>query len=119
MEDYLTECDPLPEIGNYWIVLDSECRPRCIVQTINIEQNKFKDVPVEVALAEGEGDLSLEYWRRVHRSFYAPFLKQWGVRDIEEATVVTEHFRIVHQRLIKLYYELYGSISFCQIFSLG
>lgn len=95
LEDYLTAGDPVPAPGRHWIVLDSRGEPGCILRTVKVTRHKFKHVPPEVAIAEGEGDLSLAYWRKAHEEFFRPFLKNWGVQDIEEATVVTEFFQLV------------------------
>ncbi|MBI5595310.1 MAG: ASCH domain-containing protein [Elusimicrobia bacterium] len=96
VRDFISNGDPLPNAGNYWIVLDSAGRPRILARTVRTERHPFKDVPKSVALAEGEGDRSLRHWRRVHRKAYAPFLKRWGIADIDEAEVITEHFKLVH-----------------------
>jgi uncharacterized protein YhfF len=95
LEDYTFNNEPLPKINNYWIILDDKNRPRCIVKTIRIEHNKFMDVPAEVAFAEGEGDLSLEFWQKEHHAFFEPFLSQWGLNNIEEATFITEFYEVV------------------------
>lgn len=98
VKDYLTMGDPLPKVGNYWIALDSRRRPRCLLKTVRVEINVFKRIPKRIAVAEGEGDLSVAYWKRVHRKFYSPFLKKWGIDDLDEAEVITEHFELVHPR---------------------
>ncbi len=102
VEDFLAAGDALPNVGNYWILLDSCDRPRCILRTEQIEINKFQDVPLEVAIAEGEGDLSLDYWRKSHEQFYTPFLAKWGLRSIEDANVITEYFSIVFSPSLSL-----------------
>jgi extradiol dioxygenase family protein len=43
-------------------------------------------------------DLSLDYWRHLHAAHYSPHLEEWGIADIEEATVITEHFTIVFRQ---------------------
>lgn len=95
VEDYKTAGDSLPRVGNYWIVLDSQDRPGCLVKTVRVEFNRFGDIPAAVARAESEGDLSVAYWKRVHADFFAPFLESWGVTSLEDAQVVTEHFEVV------------------------
>jgi len=87
----------LPQVCNYWIFLNSRNEPSCILKTEKIVTHKFKDVPVEIAIAEGEGDLSLEYWKRVHGQLYSPHLASWGIKGIEEATVITEFFSVVYR----------------------
>ena len=96
--DYLTAGDPLPRVGDYWIVLDSRSRPRLLLKTVRVEINLFKKIPKRIAVAEGEGDLSVASWKRVHGRFYAPFLKKWGIENIDDAEVITEHFELVHRR---------------------
>ena len=97
LEDFQSAGDSLPQVGNHWIYLNRRGEPCCILKTERIVMHKFKDVPPEIAAAEGEGDGSLEYWRRVHREIYTPFLAKWGVHELNEATVITEFFRIVYR----------------------
>jgi len=97
VEDYISSGAPLPKVGNYWILLNSRDEPGCILRTERTITHKFKDVPVEIAIAEGEGDLSLAYWRHVHKEFFRPFLSRWNVENIEEATVITEFFKVVYR----------------------
>jgi uncharacterized protein YhfF len=98
VEDYLTAGDPLPAVGDHWIALGQNGEPRCILRTERVETHAFRDVPERIAVAEGEGDLSLDYWRHSHAAHYCPHLEEWGIVDIEEATVVTEHFTIVFRQ---------------------
>ncbi len=95
VEDYQSTGDPLPKAGDYWIVLDSRENPKIILKTISTEINKFKDLPLRIAIAEGEGDLSIDYWKKVHADLYKPFLKKWGVTHLDEAHIVTEHFEML------------------------
>lgn len=97
VKDYLTAGDPLPKVGDYWIALDSRNRPRCLLKTVRVEMNIFKSLPKRIAVAEGEGDLSIAHWKRVHKKFYSPFLTKWGIENIEDAEVITEHFKLVHR----------------------
>ena len=94
-EDFLAAGDPLPRVGDFWIVLNSRDEPGCLLRTEKIAVHKFYDVPPEIAVAEGEGDLSLEYWRRVHRAAYEPHLAEWGLASIADATVITEYFALL------------------------
>lgn len=97
VEDFVSAGDPLPKVGNYWIFLNSKDIPSCILRTEKVVTNKFYEVPSEIAVAEGEGDLSLEYWRKVHSELYSPYLASWGVARLEDATVITEFFKIVYR----------------------
>jgi uncharacterized protein YhfF len=97
VEDFVTAGDPLPKVGNYWIVLGSDQSPKLILKTIKVEINKFGKLPERIAIAEGEGDLSLNYWHQVHTELYSPYLEKWNVKDINEAHVITEFFEIVYK----------------------
>ncbi|WP_127716862.1 ASCH domain-containing protein [Halobacteriovorax sp. HLS] len=97
VKDFILAEDDLPKVGNYWMILDSKEVPRCIVKTVKVERNLFKDISCEIAKAEGEGDLSVEYWKKVHRSFFTPYLEQWGITNLDEEEVVTEFFELVYK----------------------
>lgn len=97
VKDYETAGDPLPKVGDFWILLDSRDRPQFLLKTIRTELNTFGRIPKSVARAEGEGDLSVAYWKKAHARFFFPFLSEWGIDDIDKAVVITEHFEIVHR----------------------
>lgn len=97
VKDYQLAEDDLPKIGNYWIILDSNEKPRCIVKTVRVEMNLFKNISSEIAKAEGEGDLSVDYWKSVHEKFFTPYLEQWGISDLDNEEVVTEFFELVYK----------------------
>ena len=44
--------------------------PVCVIRVIGLHLLRFSDVTAELARKEGEGDLSLEYWRNEHRRFF-------------------------------------------------
>ncbi len=87
----------LPEVGNYWIILDSTKNPRCLVKTIGVEIHQFDQVPESIAIAEGEGDLSLEHWRKVHMEFFSDYLNELKIVDLNKEKIVTEFFEIVQK----------------------
>ncbi|WP_240675810.1 ASCH domain-containing protein [Ammoniphilus sp. CFH 90114] len=45
---------------------------------------------------EGEGDLSLDYWRRVHVIYYKKICEQLEKEFTEELPVVFEQFEVVY-----------------------
>lgn len=95
VEDYESVGDPLPKVGNYWLLLNSKDEAACLLRTERIEFHKYKDIPVEIAVAEGEGDLTVESWKELHGKFFVPHLEKWGVKNLDDATVITEFFKIV------------------------
>ena len=98
VRDYELGGDPMPTVGSYWIILDSAERARCIARTIRVEINRFEEVSEEIARSEGEGDLSIEYWRKAHRNFFTPYLSKLGIECLDNALVVTEFYEIVYSK---------------------
>ena len=45
--------------------------------------------------AASEGDLSYEYWARVHKRYFAKLLETWGLDWDESINVVCESFATV------------------------
>ncbi|MDA9792957.1 ASCH domain-containing protein [Bacteriovoracaceae bacterium] len=95
VKDYEVCGDELPALGNYTIVLNSDESPVCITHLTKTKISKFKDVGEDVAIAEGEGDLSLEYWRNAHVKFFTPSLIALGIKDLDHEDVITEFFEVV------------------------
>ena len=79
------------EVGQYWVVLDGAGRPRAVTRTVALEQVGYEDVTATFAFAEGEGDRSLDYWRRVHRRY---FERTGGFAH--DMVLWCETFRLVH-----------------------
>ncbi len=68
-------------IGSYNIILDGQNVPVCVIRLISMQLVRFCDVTEAFARKEGEGDLSLEYWKKEHQRFSALkviFLKIWS-----------------------------------------
>ena len=66
---YQIENEPLPQAGDYSVILNSNDQAVCIIKTLKVYVTEFKQVSEEHAFKEGEGDRSLEYWRKVHERF--------------------------------------------------
>ena len=96
---YDIENEPLPQIGEYSVILDSHGLPRCITQITKIEITKFRDITEEYAYIEGEGDKSLNYWRNAHREVFTRECREDFHMDFsEDMECVCEHFDVVYSR---------------------
>jgi len=62
--------EQLPRVGDIEIVLDHQNRPALITRIASVEVVQYSEVTPEYASIEGEGDGSLEYWRRGHWAFF-------------------------------------------------
>jgi uncharacterized protein YhfF len=95
--EWEAEGKPIPHVGLITIALDGRGQPLCIVETVEVTIQKYKEVDTEFARAEGEGDLSLHYWREAHRNFFSRTLPKIGKEFSEEMPLVCERFRVIHK----------------------
>ncbi len=72
-------------------------RPLCAIRTSAVELLPFREVGPEHAQAEGEGDLSLAYWRRVHEEFFGKECAAAGRAFRPGDLVLCEHFELIER----------------------
>ncbi len=60
---------PAP-VGTRSVILDGTGRPRAVIEATEMRLVKFCVVDQAFARDEGEGDLSLEWWREAHRRYF-------------------------------------------------
>ena len=94
---YQINNEPLPQAGDYSVILNSSEEAVCIIKTIKVYVTEFKNVSEEHAFKEGEGDRSLEYWRQVHESFLTNELAAVHKGFDEGTKVVCEEFEVVYK----------------------
>ena len=94
---YQINNEPLPQAGDYSVILNSSEEAVCIIKTIKVYVTEFKNVSEEHAFKEGEGDRSLEYWRMVHESFLTNELATVHKGFDENTKVVCEEFEVVYK----------------------
>lgn len=81
-----------PKLGSYNIILNGQGEPVCVIRIISLRLVRFCDVTEAFARKEGEGDLSLEYWRKEHQRFFSAA----GIFS-EEMELVAEEFDVVER----------------------
>jgi uncharacterized protein YhfF len=86
---------PLPTVGNLSIVTDFAGNPVCVIETLGVDIVAFADVTEEFAATEGEGDGSLQYWRRAHEAFFGRECERIGRKPTPRMPVVCERFEVV------------------------
>jgi histidinol-phosphate aminotransferase len=86
--------EPPPHPGDLSIVLDGRDLPRVLIRTTDVGVVPFGEVTAEHAAAEGEGDLSLAYWRQVHQRFWELHSTD-PRRFAPDMPVVCERFEVV------------------------
>ena len=94
---YLIDNEPLPQTGDFIVILDSNDEAVCIIKTLKVYITEFNQVSEEHAFKEGEGDRSLSYWRKVHVSFLTDELASVNKTFDENTKVVCEEFEVVYK----------------------
>ena len=93
---YGLEGEPLPQAGEYSVILNSRDEAVCVIRTTRVYTVPFDEVSAEHARREGEGDRSLTYWRRVHEEFFRRELAEAGLTFTCDMPVVCEEFEMVY-----------------------
>lgn len=88
--------EKVPEKGDISIITTGNGLPGCIIKTEEVRKRKFKDITEEEAGLEGEGDLSLKYWRKVHEHFFRIEYEEKGKDFSEEIPVLFERFEVIY-----------------------
>ena len=108
---YRLDGDPLPQVGEYSVILDSRNKVVCIIRTTRVYTAPFDQVSAKHAHKEGEGNRSLKYWRRTHEEFFRRELAEAGLQFSPKMPVVCEEFEVVYppiqavQQKIKIYWR--------------
>lgn len=84
----------LPESGMLNILLDGSGLPRALIRLTDVQVVRFADVTAEHAHREGEGDRSLNHWRREHRHFFERSSAVGEPVD-DDTMVVLESFEVL------------------------
>lgn len=90
---YLYNENDLPIVGEESIICFDDKKDACIIKTIDYKVLKFKDMTEELAKLEGEGDLSLKYWKDVHYNFFKAIKQDFT----EEDKIIFEIFELVEK----------------------
>ncbi len=93
---YEAEGEPVPEPGDYSIVLDGRGEPLGIIQNTSVVILPFDLVDEEHAYLEGEGDRSLAYWREGHWRFFGRECDALGREPDQKMPVVCERFTLIY-----------------------
>ena len=92
---YVKEDDPFPKADEYSVITDWAGEAQCVIQTLRVEIVPWREVSGKYAALEGEGDLSLDYWRRAHKPFFIQECERCGQSFTTEMPVVCEEFKLV------------------------
>ena len=89
------ENDTVPEPGTFEIVLDHRMEPALLTRITSVAVLPFDQVTAEYAAVEGEGDASLEFWRRAHWAFFSRECQRLGREPATSMPVVCCVFELL------------------------
>lgn len=87
--------ESFPKIGDLAIVTNWNGEPKAIIRTKKTEVVKFKDITPKYAYTEGEGDKTLEYWKKTHWEYYTNEMKEFNESPSEDMEIVCEYFETI------------------------
>jgi len=93
---YEHDREPIAETGDIEIVIDHRSEPALITRIVRSEIVAFIEVSAEYAAIEGEGDGSLEYWRKAHWNFFSRECRRIGTEPTETMPVICNVFEVLH-----------------------
>ncbi len=88
----------LPGVGDLSIIVTGNGRPVAIIERTRVGVCRFDQVDAGFAAIEGEGDGSLEYWRRAHERYFGAVLAEQGEIFDSATEVLCQEFRVVWPR---------------------
>ncbi len=84
--------EELAQVGQYFVITDFEGVAKAVIQITSVKMVRFGDIDEDFARAEGEGDLTLDWWRTAHRAFFERSFDGRGIPVDDELMVVCERF---------------------------
>jgi uncharacterized protein YhfF len=87
---------PIASVGDIEIVLTHASRPSVVTRITSVEIIPYSQVTPEYAAIEGEGDGSLEYWRKVHWDYFSRACERIGRTPHKDMPVVCSVFEVLH-----------------------
>ncbi len=88
----------LPKIGDFIVVTDWEGEAQCIIEITKVTLKPFFSINEAYAQKEGEGDKSLDYWKKTHWDYYKRELEVFDREPRESMIVVCQEFEVVFKR---------------------
>lgn len=92
-KEYILEGKELPKVSDRSIILFDDDSEACLIENVEVIVTEFKNMTEELAFIEGEGDKSLEYYRREHIRIFKEI--DSGFND--SSKVVFEIFKVIER----------------------
>lgn len=93
---YELEAEPLPRQGDIEVVIDHRHEPVLVTRLTSVEIVPYAEVSAEYAATEGEGDGSLDYWRKAHWAYFSRECKRIGREPAQTMPVICSVFELLN-----------------------
>ena len=93
---YESDSEPIPSVGDTEIVVNHRNAPSLVTRITEVQILPFNQVSAQFAAREGEGDSSLEYWRKAHWAFFSRECHRIGCVPSEIMPVVCSSFEVLN-----------------------
>ena len=87
--------ESLPVVGDLNIVTDWSGQAICIIRTTHVQILPLNQITASHAKIEGEGDGSLDWWRKAHWDYYHWELRGTGYQPQPDMPVVFQQFECI------------------------
>lgn len=94
VSDALPLTAPVPD--GYSVVTEIDGTPRAVIRTTGRERSKFCDVDAAFAWDEGEGDRTLDDWKRGHWQYFSRECDSLGKAFSEDVEIDLERFELLY-----------------------
>ena len=95
---YKVNNEILPKEGDRSIVTDWDGNAKAIIETTEVSLTPYNEITAEFAKIEGEGDKSLEYWKKVHKAYFTREMEPYGEKFTENMIIICEQFKLIYKR---------------------
>lgn len=85
-----------PQEGQVYVIHDWEGVPVAVIENTHVQIVPFNRVEAEFARKEGEGDLSLVWWRSAHWHYFSDECRRLGRKPAEDMPIVCQQFRVLY-----------------------
>ena len=93
--DYGEGREPMPNPGDFVLMLEGEGFPRFIWRTTEVTIKPLSQVDDAFAWDEGEGDRTRNWWLTARRRYFGRQVNREGFEMDDEILTVFEHFEVV------------------------
>ena len=93
---YEYDGEDISKTGDIEIVIDHLNQPALVTRITSAKVVPYDEITAEYAAIEGEGDGSLEYWRKAHWAFFSRECARIGREPDESMLVVCSIFEVMN-----------------------